>query len=71
MENLRKSFPEKSEKEIQRICKDFYHYLCDLFLETFKTLTISKRSMLKHCSFAPGSQEVFDKLADENKSVVL
>jgi len=71
MENLRNSFPDKSEKEIKRICKDFYHYLCDLFLETFKTLTISKTTMLKHFYFAPGAQEVFDKLANEKKSVVL
>jgi KDO2-lipid IV(A) lauroyltransferase len=71
LENLRKSFPEKSEKEIQRTCKDFYHYLCDLFLETFKTLTISKKSMLRHCSFSAGSQDVFDRLATEKKSVVL
>ncbi len=71
MENLRKSFPEKKEKELKRICKDFYHYLCDLFLETFKTLTISKKAMLKRFSFAPGAQEVFDKLASEKKSVVL
>lgn len=71
MENLRNSFPDKSEKEIKRIGKDFYHYLCDLFLETFKTLTISKTTMLKHFYFAPGAQEVFDKLADEKKSVVL
>jgi len=71
MENLRKSFPEKNEKELERICKDFYHYLCDLFLETFKTLTISKKAMLRRFAFAPGAQEVFDKLADEKRSVVL
>ncbi|TWF33645.1 KDO2-lipid IV(A) lauroyltransferase [Chitinophaga polysaccharea] len=69
--NLRNSFPEKSEKEIHRICKDFYHYLCDLFLETFKTLTISKTAMVKHCSFTPATVDLFKRLAAEKKSVVL
>ena len=69
--NLRNSFPEKSEEEIKVICRRFYSYLCDLFLETFKTLTISRKSMLKHCYFAPGSLEVFKKLSAENRSIIL
>ncbi len=71
IDNLRRSFPEKSEAEIKKIGKDYYRYLCDLFLETFKTLTISRKSMLKHCSFAPGALELFNKLADEKRSVIL
>ena len=35
--NLQRSFPEKSEAERKLIMRRFYHYLCDLFLETFKT----------------------------------
>jgi len=69
--NLKNSFPEKTEEEINAICKQYYSYLCDLFLETFKTLTISKKSMLKHCYFRPEAQKLFDRLADENKSVIL
>lgn len=71
LQNLRNSFPDKSEKEINRICKDFYHYLCDLFLETFKTLTISKESMLRHCSFSDETLALFRQLAEENQSAVL
>ncbi len=71
MQNLRNSFPDKSEAELKRICKDFYHYLCDLFLETFKTLTISRAAMLKHCSFTPETVALFDQLAAEKKSVIL
>lgn len=71
LQNLRNSFPEKSEAEINKICSDFYRHLCDLFIETFKTLTVSKRTMLKHCYFSPGSKELFDMLAAENKSVIL
>lgn len=71
MNNLRNSFPEKSEKEIKRLCKDFYHYFCDLFLETFKTLTISRASMLRHCSISPEMIQLLNKMADEQKSVIL
>lgn len=71
MQNLRHSFPEKSEQELQVICKKFYHFLCDLFIETFKTLTISKKSMLKHCSISPDSMQLLDQLAAEKRSVIL
>ncbi|HVI46768.1 MAG TPA: lysophospholipid acyltransferase family protein [Chitinophaga sp.] len=71
LQNLRNSFPDKSEKEINRICKDFYHYLCDLFLETFKTLTISKDAMLQHCSFTDDTLALFRQLAEEKQSAVL
>ena len=69
--NLHNSFPEKSEGEIKKIAKAYYRYLCDLFLETFKTLTINKETMLKHCYFNPEAKALFDKLAAENKSIVL
>jgi KDO2-lipid IV(A) lauroyltransferase len=71
MENLRNSFPQKSEQEIKKICKAYYRYLCDLFLETFKTLTISEATMLQHCSMSKEGQELFNKLAADGKSIVL
>ncbi len=71
LDNLRRSFPEKSEAEIRQTAREFYHYLCDLFLETFKTLTISRASMVKHCSFHPDTVALFQQLAAEQKSVVL
>ncbi len=69
--NLVRSFPEKKETEIRQIEKRFYRYFCDLFLETFKTLTISKESMVKHCRFDSGTLKIFDDLAKENQSCVL
>ncbi len=71
LENLRKSFPEKSEAEIKLICKRFYHYLCDFIVETFKILTISKKGIIKHCKFQPDCLALFDRLAEENKSVIM
>jgi KDO2-lipid IV(A) lauroyltransferase len=70
-QNLKNSFPEKSHKELKKIEREFYSYLCDLFLETFKTLTISKRQAIKRCAFTPQTQALFDKLNDEKKSCII
>ena len=69
--NLSKSFPEKTPAEIKIIQKKFYRYFCDLFLETFKTLTISRKKMLQHCSMDPQAKELFDQMAAENKSIII
>jgi KDO2-lipid IV(A) lauroyltransferase len=69
--NLHNSFPEKTEEEVQRICKDYYRNFCDLFLETIKLLTISRKELLKRCKFNPQALELFSKLADEQKSVIM
>lgn len=71
LQNLRNSFPDKTEAEIQAICKKFYKYLCDLFLEVFKTLTISKPAMAKHCWFDPATKELVKKLGTENRSFIM
>ncbi|WP_214070302.1 lysophospholipid acyltransferase family protein [Mucilaginibacter sp. dw_454] len=44
-ENIRNSFPEKSEKEIDQIARKFYHYFVDMVLETVKSLTISEKQL--------------------------
>jgi KDO2-lipid IV(A) lauroyltransferase len=70
-ENLTNSFPEKLQQEIVEIEKRFYRYFCDLFLETFKTLTISKEDMVKHCRFEPDTLSIFNQLAEENQSFMV
>ena len=71
LQNLRNSFPEKTDAEIAGISRQYYHYFCDLFLETFKTLTISKAEMIKHCRLSPETRELFTRLADEQQSMIL
>ena len=70
-ENLTNSFPGKQQKEIRGIERRFFRYFCDLFLETFKTLTISKENMVKHCEFVPETLSIFDQLANENQSFMV
>lgn len=50
-ENLEKSFPEKSRKEIILIEKTFYKYFADLVFEIIKMSTISKAELLKRVKF--------------------
>lgn len=48
-ENLKRSFPGKSEHELNKIEKEFYRSFCDLVFETIKTTTISKEELLNRC----------------------
>ncbi len=69
--NLKNAFPEKTPAETLVIQKKFYRYFCDLFLETFKTLTISRKMMLRHCRLDAGAEQLFTRLAMENKSMII
>ncbi len=69
--NLTNAFPEKSSAEIASIRKAFFKYLCDLFIETFKTLTISKKQMLRHCYFNEASEKMLAELYEQHQSVIL
>ena len=71
VQNLKRSFPEKTEEEIKHITRAFYKHLCDMFLETFKTLTMSRKTVLKRCSFSPDAKALFDKLASEQQSAIM
>lgn len=50
-DNIANSFPEKSEKEISRIEKQFYRHFCDYFLETVKLMHVSDEEMRKRMRF--------------------
>ncbi len=67
--NLKKAFPGKSEKEIKAIRKKFYHYFCDLMLETLKTLTISAKTAQKHVIVEDKS--VIEKYYQKKQSIII
>ena len=69
LENLKNSFPDKSPHEIEALSKTYYRYLCDLILETLKTLTMTEKEAREHCVFHP--VEWLDKLFDDKKSIIL
>ncbi len=43
MDNLRRAFPEKTEKELVMIAKKFYHNFIDSFIEVVKLVSASDR----------------------------
>lgn len=49
--NLRSSFPEKSEVEIERIAKDFYSFFCDYIVETLKFFSMGEKNIRKRMKF--------------------
>ena len=51
LENLRNSFPDFSEKEINSIAKSFYKNLSDIIVETAKELSISAQELSKRIIF--------------------
>ena len=67
--NLNLVFPEKSEKEIKRIAKVFYHHLCDMIVESIKSLTISEAEMKKRYVFT--NIELVQNIENQNRSIIL
>ena len=68
-ENLKRSFPGKTDRELLATEKKFYHHLCDLLFESMKMATISKEEMSRRMKIL--NYEPLLKHYDENKSVLL
>lgn len=68
-ENLRLVFPEKSEKEISRIASRFYHHLCDMILESLKSLSIKEKDIRERYKFT--NIELIHNFEHKQKSVIL
>ena len=49
--NLLKSFPTKTKSEIRRIERRFYHFFCDLFVETLYEMHCSESEIKKRMKF--------------------
>jgi Kdo2-lipid IVA lauroyltransferase/acyltransferase len=67
--NLKNSFPEKTEEEINQIQHRFYRYFFDLIVETLKTLTISPKTLEKRVVFA--DKTVFKKYFTQKQSIII
>lgn len=68
-ENLRKSFPEKSEKEITIISRKFYRHLADLFIETLKLTHIEDKEIKKR--FRIINPELIEHLYNSGRDVAV
>lgn len=65
--NLTQSFPNKNEKEIKTIEKQFYHFLCDYMVETLKLFSMSKEQLKRRMTFG-GVDEIVQKMNTQEKT---
>ena len=68
-ENLRLVFPDKSDTEIKTITSKFYHHLCDMIVESIKSMTISEKELKKRYSFT--NVELIQDLEQKQRSIIL
>jgi len=66
LENLRNSFPEKTEAERRTIARKFYRNFIDNWIETIKLISISKKALNKRIS---GNLDIFKELHASGRSV--
>lgn len=67
--NLKNSFPEKTEKEIQKLSKLYTKHLCDYVMESIKLIHISASELDKRVQFF--NTDIFDKLYEQKKNIAL
>ena len=68
-ENLKLVFPEKSKAEINRIKKEFYKHMVDMFLEMIKSISISNEELKRRFAFT--NVEEIQKIREMDKSILL
>ena len=64
--NLQDSFPEKSEEELRKIERGFYHFFCDYLVESVKLMTISTGNIRRRMVFK--GTELVDELINNGQS---
>lgn len=68
-DNLRRSFPEKSETELAEIVRKSYRNLTDVMLETMKSYTLPIREIDRRCPVL--NAELVNKYLDQSRSIIL
>ena len=68
-ENLRLCFPKKSLHEIKSIEKKFFRHLCDMFVESIRSISISEAEIRERYKFT--NIEEVNKIEEANKSILL
>ena len=68
MSNLKIAFPDKTDKELYRISKKFYHNLADTFMEIIKLLSMTDKTFTKRCT---GDFSAIKELIKKGKNVQL
>jgi len=67
-ENLRNSFPNKNQQDLNDIEKKYYSYLADLIVETVKMITISEKEVLRRINLT--NPELIEKYYAEGRNLI-
>ena len=67
--NLLNAFPEKTTSERQKIGKAFYRSLCDIFIESFKTLDISDEELRERVQVY--NHELPERIAAQGRNILM
>ena len=69
IDNLTRSFPEKTDKEIKKLCKEYYCHFSDIIVEGIKNLSISQKELEKR--FTIKNTEIVEDYFDKKQSIIL
>ena len=68
-ENLKNSFPNKSENERKQIGKKFYQHFCDLLIESIKTFSLTEKELRRRCKIR--NPELLQHYFDQGRSIIV
>lgn len=69
LNNLKNSFPEKTDQEIEHIARKFYRHFSDLLVESIHSFQISEADLRKRFTYK--NPEVMTELFQQGKNVAL
>jgi len=69
LQNIIKSFPDKTADQHQQIASDFYRHFCDLIVESLKVFSISQEEVEERMKVV--NPEFIDRFFDQGKSVIM
>jgi len=69
LKNIKRSFPEKSEKEARQIRRTFFRHFTDLIIESVKSATLSQMEFRKRYFIV--NQDVIEGFYKQGKSVII
>ena len=69
LDNLKLSFPEKSDEELKKISKKFFKHFIDLIMESVKAFSISEKQILKRYKYK--NPELVNKYAKQGRNIAL
>src|ERR1039457_2334383 len=68
-ENLKNSFPEKTDEEITHISKAFYRHFCDIMIESGKAFMMDEETITKRFKFI--NPQILDDYFFQNRNVIV